>query len=102
MANDVVLDRFGRILVPKALRERQGWIPGMALRLVEDGDGIRISPAAAPSGVGVTVAEGRVVFDAAWHGSTSDSHQPSVAWNPPVFDAESAGAAAPKPSGGPA
>ncbi len=99
MGSDVVLDRFGRILVPKALRERQGWIPGMALRLVDDGDGIRITPAAAPSGVGVTVADGRVVYDAVWHGPQSDGREPGVAWNPPAFDADATEPTAPKPPG---
>jgi|GEM_PF-7092591 len=90
MAAEVTLDRFGRILVPKALRDRYGWNPGISLRLMEDGDGIRVMPAAAPTGAGVTVADGRVVFDAVWHGPQTGPRDPAVAWNPPSFDADRA------------
>jgi len=85
MGSDVTIDRFGRILIPKALRLRHGWNPGLALRLEPDGDGLRLIPAAAPSGAGVTMQDGRVVFDAAWHGPLPVSQDDPPPWNPPVF-----------------
>lgn len=85
MASDVTIDRFGRILIPKALRQRHGWNSGLALRLEPDGEGLRVVPAAAPSGAGVTMHEGRVVFDATWHGPLPAGHDDPPPWNPPAF-----------------
>lgn len=40
------IDKAGRIVVPKPLRDRLGITPGAELEIVEDGAGIRIEPVA--------------------------------------------------------
>jgi AbrB family looped-hinge helix DNA binding protein len=46
----VTIDGAGRIVIPKALRERAGLVPGVELLIELDGTGIHIEPAA---GVGL-------------------------------------------------
>lgn len=38
----VALDRFGRIVIPRAVRQRHGWRPGMLLELQDSPDQIAI------------------------------------------------------------
>ena len=40
----VTIDRLGRIVVPKAVRERLHLVPGTSLELTADSGGIRIVP----------------------------------------------------------
>jgi AbrB family looped-hinge helix DNA binding protein len=40
----VTLDRFGRIVIPHALRERHGWRPGTTLELHDGPDGVAVTP----------------------------------------------------------
>ena len=55
------IDKAGRIVVPKSLRERIGLRPG-AVELTVDGTGIRVEPVA---GVGLVEEDGRLVIPAA-------------------------------------
>lgn len=41
---DVVLDRFGRILIPKRIRERVGLKSGMSLKLDVRGRTVQLTP----------------------------------------------------------
>jgi AbrB family looped-hinge helix DNA binding protein len=54
------IDRYGRIVVPKALRDRQGLAPGSTLDLTTEGDAIVMRLAGHPSGLGEK--EGMTVF----------------------------------------
>jgi AbrB family looped-hinge helix DNA binding protein len=40
------IDSAGRIVIPKALREQAGLVPGVELRIELDGTGVHIEPAA--------------------------------------------------------
>ena len=40
----VTLDRFGRIVIPQALRQRHGWRPGTTLQLRDGPDGFEVFP----------------------------------------------------------
>ena len=65
----MALDRFGRVVIPKDVRDRHGWKAGVALQLVEDGEGIRLTTgfaAAAEPSRGLMVHDGRLVYDAAF------------------------------------
>jgi AbrB family looped-hinge helix DNA binding protein len=42
---NVTIDSAGRIVIPKALRDRVGLVPGIELTIEVDGTGIRIEPA---------------------------------------------------------
>jgi AbrB family looped-hinge helix DNA binding protein len=55
------IDKAGRIVVPKSLRDRIGLRPG-AVELTVDGTGIRVEPVA---GVGLAEEDGRLVIPAA-------------------------------------
>jgi len=52
--SSATLDRFGRIVIPSALRQRHGWKPGVELELRDGPDGISLvavrSAAPAPAG----------------------------------------------------
>ena len=52
------IDKAGRIVVPKALRDHVGLRPG-AVELTVDGTGIRVEPI---SGVGLVEEDGRLVI----------------------------------------
>jgi AbrB family looped-hinge helix DNA binding protein len=42
---NTTIDSTGRIVIPKALREQAGLLPGVELRIELDGSGIHIEPA---------------------------------------------------------
>lgn len=54
----VAIDKAGRIVIPKALREEVGIVPG-EVELVRDGAGIRLEPVA---GSGLEERDGRLVI----------------------------------------
>lgn len=66
---EVVLDRFGRILIPKQVRDRLGLKPGATLRLVASESTISLTPAenevVLEDAAGVLVFTGEIVGDAA-------------------------------------
>jgi AbrB family looped-hinge helix DNA binding protein len=43
------LSTSGRIIIPKEIRERRGWAPGLTLEVEERGDDIVLRPARAPA-----------------------------------------------------
>jgi AbrB family looped-hinge helix DNA binding protein len=57
------IDRGGRVVVPKAVRERLGLLPGTAVQLTE-GDGV-LEVAPAPTPMRLVERDGRVVAEAA-------------------------------------
>ena len=44
----VTLDRFGRIVIPRDLRQRHGWRSGTILELRDGPDGCAVGPVPAP------------------------------------------------------
>jgi len=66
---DVTLDRFGRILLPKPLRDRLGLLPGARLRVEVSGEGIGLRLVERESILeirdGVLVYQGRMIEDGA-------------------------------------
>ena len=44
MKTQITLDRAGRVLIPKALREQLNLLPGDAIELESDGDDITLRP----------------------------------------------------------
>jgi AbrB family looped-hinge helix DNA binding protein len=66
---DVTLDRFGRILLPKPLRDRLGLLPGARLRVEVSGDriGLRLVERESILEIrdGVLVYQGRMIEDGA-------------------------------------
>lgn len=61
------MDKFGRVLIPKAVRVRHGWTPGTALVLDEDVHSVRLEALAlGADGAGLTLREGHLVFDSEW------------------------------------
>ncbi len=55
------IDKAGRVVIPKSLRERLGLRPG-AVQLIADGSGVRIEPLARDE---VVEVDGRLVIPAA-------------------------------------
>ena len=49
MAKSLAVDRLGRVVLPKALRDRYGLAGGAELELTYTGDGILLTPRRAPS-----------------------------------------------------
>jgi len=49
IAMQVTIDKLGRIVVPKPVRERLGLAPGARLDLEEDNGEMRLRPAAVPA-----------------------------------------------------
>jgi AbrB family looped-hinge helix DNA binding protein len=45
------VDRFGRVVIPKRLRDRLGLEPGTRVRFETDGDGVKVVAAEAPGGL---------------------------------------------------
>ncbi|OGR09077.1 MAG: hypothetical protein A2341_26005 [Deltaproteobacteria bacterium RIFOXYB12_FULL_58_9] len=65
----VTIDRFGRLVVPLAVRRRHAWAPGTELELFDDDKGIRLVPAeSTPSGQGLINKGGRLIADVVWDG----------------------------------
>lgn len=66
---DVTLDRYGRILLPKPLRDRLGLQAGSRLQVVATGEGIALRPVDRDAILalrdGVLVYEGRLLDDGA-------------------------------------
>lgn len=63
----LTVDRFGRVVIPKALRDRYGWAAGSDIEVREEEDSLRLLPSARqvlPRGL--TVRSGRVVYEAPW------------------------------------
>lgn len=64
------LDRFGRIVIPKQLRDNLGLGPGSILELVADGQRIVLRPVASEAHLrvknGVLVFTGLAVGDPSW------------------------------------
>lgn len=38
------LSTKGQIIIPKEIRERHGWVPGLSLEVVEQGDSVILRP----------------------------------------------------------
>jgi AbrB family looped-hinge helix DNA binding protein len=49
MSKPLTVDRLGRLVLPKALRQRYGLEAGAELELTDTGDGILLTPRRAPS-----------------------------------------------------
>ncbi len=64
----LAIDRFGRVVIPKEIRDRHGWVAGTTLVLSEDANSVHLEPAAAAGPGGLRLAEGRMVYDGAWVG----------------------------------
>lgn len=62
MAHVLYVDRAGRLVIPKAVRERYGLWPGEPLELIEGGDELRLRPQATHASV-IRDADGGVSFD---------------------------------------
>lgn len=62
MAHIIYVDRAGRVVIPKALRERYGLRPGEPLELLDSGDELRLRPQAAHAAV-VRAADGGISFE---------------------------------------
>lgn len=64
---NATLDRFGRIVIPKEVRDDLGLEPGAMLQVEEVGDAIRLQPLRESSPLrrkdGVTVFAGKAVGD---------------------------------------
>lgn len=67
----VTMDRAGRVVLPKAVRDQLGLVPDEELDLLIDGVGIRLQPRPRP-GRRVVEVDGWPVIAAAASGSTSD------------------------------
>ena len=62
MAHILYVDRAGRVVIPKAVRERYGLRPGEPIELLETGDELRLRPHAAHATV-VRAADGAISFE---------------------------------------
>lgn len=66
-----VFDKFGRIVIPHAIREDSGLKPGDALEVSWTGTEIRIKPVQEESGL--MIREGILVYEAKSESGTEDS-----------------------------
>jgi AbrB family looped-hinge helix DNA binding protein len=57
------IDKAGRVVIPKALRDALGLVPG-PVELLRDGAGLRIEPVV---GEGFTERDGRLIIDDPLH-----------------------------------
>jgi AbrB family looped-hinge helix DNA binding protein len=65
----IAIDRFGRVVIPKGIRERMSWTEGTELDVREDAEGLHLVAIHPPaSGSGLVVREQGVVYDATWDG----------------------------------
>jgi AbrB family looped-hinge helix DNA binding protein len=64
---ETTLDRFGRVVIPKRIRDDLGLLPGTVLKVEERGGAVNLSPleeeAALAEEDGVLVFRGRAVGD---------------------------------------
>ncbi len=64
---NATIDKFGRVVIPKRLRQRQGMEAGAVVKIEEDGTGIRLTPVCEDSGWvyqdGILVYRGRILRD---------------------------------------
>jgi len=70
MAATATLDRFGRILIPKAVRDDLGLEPGAVLHVQEQDDGIVLKPV--DQSVPIQLKKGVLVFTGAATGDITD------------------------------
>lgn len=70
----VTLDRFGRIVIPRELRQRHGWRPGTILELQDGPDGCAVGSVrtCAPPPEGLEWREGLLVCPATATADISD------------------------------
>ena len=61
MTEFLYIDRAGRVVIPKPLRERYGLGPGRRLELIDTGDEIHLRPETTGSGV-VRLSDGSLEF----------------------------------------
>lgn len=64
----IAIDRFGRVVIPKDVRERHGWGPGTTLELNDDSASVRLEAVAVvnPEAGGLRLAEGHLVYGGSW------------------------------------
>ena len=63
----LAIDRFGRIVIPKDIRDRHGWGPGTEIILHDDAESVHLQSATpVASGRGLVIRDGGLVYDAAW------------------------------------
>lgn len=62
----IAIDRFGRVVIPKDIRERHGWGPGTTLLLNDDATAVHLEAAAVPEPGGLRLAEGHLVYGGTW------------------------------------
>lgn len=72
----LAIDRFGRVVIPKEIRDRHGWVAGTTLVLREDENAVHLETTATPGPGGLRLAEGRMIYEGAWVGPT-DGQDPS-------------------------
>lgn len=72
----LAIDRFGRVVIPKDIRDRHGWVAGTTLLLREEEHAVHLEPTATPGPGGLRLAEGRMVYEGAWVGPT-DAQDPA-------------------------
>jgi AbrB family looped-hinge helix DNA binding protein len=71
----ITIDRFGRVLIPKAVRDRLGWAPGTVLQLDVGPEAIALAAADQGAGdQGITLRDGRVVYEASWQAGQGPEH----------------------------
>jgi len=72
------IDKFGRVVVPKQMRQRHGLLPGTEIIVEDTDEAIVLKPIADQSGLvekdGLMVFRGRAMgdLDAAMHGQRTD------------------------------
>jgi AbrB family looped-hinge helix DNA binding protein len=68
------LDRFGRLVVPKEIRDRHGWGPGTTLLIRDCDQGVMLEPAIPQeTGRGLIMEGGHLVYDAVWTDAANQS-----------------------------
>lgn len=71
---EVTIDRFGRIVIPKAIRDRHGWRPGCRLGLDDGETDLHVQMLdPANAGRGLVIEDGRLVFDGVLRAASASS-----------------------------